>query len=187
MSIILYYSNFCKNSGAILPLLSQSQIKNDIHFICIDNRVKKSDGSTYIILQNQKEILLPPTINQVPAILLLNRGNKVIFGKDIMQYLQPIDADYNKKTQQQVEPECFWFGDINNSGVSSDNYSFLDQNNDSMSAKGNGGLRQLRNNVTLEYTDTIETPPDDYTPNKISGDVTMEKLQKERDSTLNTK
>ena len=76
------------------------------------------------------------------------------------------------------------FGDINSSGVSSDSYSYLDQNNESMSAKGNGGLRQLRNNVTLEYTDQIETPPDNYTPNKI-GDVSMEKIQNERKKAFN--
>ena len=182
--MILYYSNFCSNCSALLPSISQSHIKNDIHFICIDNRIKKPDGSIYIILQNQKEIILPQIVNQVPALMLLNRGNKTIFGKNIMQHLQPIEADYNKKTQQTVEPEAFWFGDINNSGVSSDSYSYLDQNNESMSAKGNGGLRQLRNNVTLEYSDHIETPPDNYTPNKI-GDISMEKIQNERDKIFN--
>jgi len=49
-----------------------------------------------------------------------------------------------------------------------------------LSAKGNGGLRQLRNNATLEYIDNIETPSDDYTPNKISSE-SMEKIQTERD------
>ena len=39
----------------------------------------------------------------------------------------------------------------------------------------------LRNNVTLEYLDKIETPPDNYTPNKISSDVTNEKLQQDRE------
>ena len=61
----------------------------------------------------------------------------------------------------------------------SDHYSFLDQNVEDLSAKGNGGLRQLRNNVRLENIDNIETPPDDYVPNKI-GEVSMEKLQNER-------
>ena len=68
---------------------------------------------------------------------------------------------------------------MNSSGVSSDNYSFLDQSIDALSAKGDGGLRQLRNNVRLEYTDNIETPPDDYTPNKV-GEVSLDKLQQER-------
>ena len=67
--MILYYSKFCSNCSEILPILSQSQVKNDIHFICIDNRIKKPDGSTYIILPNQKEIIMPHTVNKVPALI----------------------------------------------------------------------------------------------------------------------
>ena len=183
MSYIFYYSNICTNCSNILPKLSQSQIKNDIHFICIDNRIKKQDGSTYIILSNQKEIILPPTINKVPALLLLNRGNQVIYGPaNIMEYLQPKQTNVLEKINNS-EPDSFNFGDIHSSGVISDNYSFLDQSIESMSAKGNGGLRQLRNNCTLEYLDKIETPPDNYTPNKVSN-VSMEKLQQERDNAI---
>lgn len=177
--MILYYSNFCDNCVSILPKLSQSQIKNDIHFLCIDNRIKKPDGSVYLILDNQKEIIMPPNISKVPALLLLNRGNQIIYGSNIMQHLQPKQSGIVEKMQN-VEPDAFHFEHIHSSGVSSDNYSYLDQSIESMSAKGNGGLRQLRNNATLEYIDQIETPPDDYTPNKI-GDVSMEKIQQERE------
>ena len=65
----------------------------------------------------------------------------------------------------------------------SDNYSYLDQSVEALSAKGNGGLRQLRNNVSLEYIDNIETPPDDYTPNKI-GEVSMEQIQNDREKAM---
>ena len=181
--MILYYSNFCKYCASILPVLSQSQLKSDIHFICIDNRIRKSDGSTYIILPNQKEIIMPPTISKVPVLMLLNRGNQVIYGENIIQHLQPVKATTSQKLQNN-EPTAFGFGEINNSGVISDNFSFLDQSIESLSAKGNGGLRQLRNNVTLEYIDQIETPPDDYTPNKIGNNVTMEQLQSERANAL---
>lgn len=176
--MILYYSNYCQNCSSILPILSQSQVKSDIHFLCIDNRIKKPDGATYIILPNQKEIIMPPTLSKVPALMLLNRGSQIIYGADIMQYLQPAKITTTQKLAN-VEPEAFWFGDVNNNGVISDNFSFLDQSIESLSAKGNGGLRQLRNNVTLEYTDNIETPPDDYTPNKIDTNITMEQLQNE--------
>lgn len=182
MSMILYYSNYCGNCRQLLPILSQSQVKNDIHFICIDNRIKKPDGSTYIIMTNQKEIVLPNTVDKVPALLLLNRGNQVIYGEGIKQHLYPVKT----KTQERltnVEPLAFSFGDTSNSGVMSDNFSFLDQSVDALSAKGDGGLRQLRNNVQLDYTDQIETPPDDYTPNKI-GQVSMEQLQNTREEAL---
>ena len=80
--MILYYSNYCTNCAQMLPQISQSQVKNDIHFICIDNRIKK-DEKTYIILPNQKEIILPTTVDKVPALLLLNRGNQVLYGQNI--------------------------------------------------------------------------------------------------------
>ena len=182
MSYIFYYSNYCKNCEPILKSLSNSNIKNDIHFMNIDNRIKKSDGKIYIILNNSKEIILPHTIDKVPALLLLNRGNQVIFGNEILNHLQPTKNNLQQRMENQ-EPSAFSFNGLGVSGVSSDNYSFLDQSIDDLSAKGNGGLRQLRNNVTWEALDTIETPPDNYEPNKI-GEISMEKLQKERESSL---
>ena len=185
MSMILYYSNYCESCRNILPTISQSHLKNDIHFLCIDNRIRKPDNSLYLVMSNQKEILLPPVITQVPALMLLNRGSQVLLGKQIIEYLQPVQTknvlDLGKGNN--TEPESFCLLDINNYGVSSDNYSFLDQTVESLSAKGNGGLRQLRNNVLLEHTDQIETPPDTYVPNKV-GDVSLEKLEKERNENL---
>ena len=46
MSSILYYSNYCNNCKELLQKLAHSSIKDDIHFICIDKRVKKPNGTT---------------------------------------------------------------------------------------------------------------------------------------------
>ena len=40
MSCILYYSKYCEVSKKYLQLLSKSDVQKDIHFICIDKRVK---------------------------------------------------------------------------------------------------------------------------------------------------
>ena len=177
--MILYYSNYCKNCSKILPGISKSQNKKDIHFICIDDRIKKPDGSTYIILSNKQEIILPETVTKVPALLLLNRGNQVIYGNDIINHLQPVNYTNSQERVNNVEPDAFSLGDINNCGVMSDNFSFLDQSVESLSAKGDGGLRQIRNNSLLDNIEAIETPPDNYTPNTI-GDTSMDKIQQER-------
>ena len=89
MSMILFYSNYCDKCKEMLPILSQCQLSKDINFINIDNRIKKNDGATYIILENQKELILPPNVNKVPALLLINRGSQVIFGKKIIEHIQP--------------------------------------------------------------------------------------------------
>jgi hypothetical protein len=182
MSYILYYSNYCNNSSQIIQKLATSQLKNDIHFISIDDRMKRSDGTTYIRLKNQQEIVLPHTVDKVPALLLLNRGNQVVFGNQILEHLQPVRTGVQERMVNR-EPMAFSFNDMNSCGVTSDNYSFIDQTIEDLSAKGQGGMRQLRNNVTWETVDSIETPPDDYVPNKI-GEVSMEQLQKQRAESL---
>ena len=49
MSSILYYSNFCEHSKKLLQGLSKTKVSKDVHFICIDKRVKEGDGKIYIV------------------------------------------------------------------------------------------------------------------------------------------
>ena len=121
----------------------------------------------------------------MPALLLLNRGNQVLFGDNIIQHLQPKQTGVKERLENK-EPMSFSFNGLGSSGVSSDNFSFLDQSIEDLSAKGGGGLRQLRNNCTWEQIDTIETPPDDYEPNKI-GEVSLDKLQNQRNNEIERK
>ena len=59
---------------------------NDIHFLCIDKR-KKIGKKIYIILNDGKELLMPEEIKKVPALLLINRGNRIIYGEEINSFL----------------------------------------------------------------------------------------------------
>ena len=177
MSSVLYYSNFCENSKKLLITLSKSGVKNNIHYICIDKRVKKNNN-IYVVLENNQEILLPATVVAVPALVLINKNYEVLFGDDIFNYLKPVEQMINNKaTNFNGEPSAFSMNTSND--VMSDNYSYLDQNSDELSAKGEGGMRQLYNYATINHQEQIETPPDEYIPDKI-GDVSMENLQNER-------
>ena len=113
--------------------------------------------------------------------LLINDNYRVLFGDEITNYLKPVEE---VKTQQATnfngEPSAFGFNDQGFSGVVSDNYSFLDQTSDEMSAKGSGGLRQMHNYVLLNQNDTIETPPDNWSPDKVGNDVSLDKLIAQR-------
>ena len=180
MSEILFYSNYCKFCSELIQFISKYEnLKKDIHFICLDNRKKIGDNN-YIILPNQKEILMPKQVVRVPALLLSNYADKILFGSSINKHIE--DKVKNIKNKND-ELETFNLFEINNSGVYSDNFSFLNQDADEMSAKGSGGLRQLRNNVTLEYLDNIETPIDSYEPNKEK-EFNMNKLREEREKAL---
>ena len=82
MSYILYYSNYCDKCKHLLNSLGKSEIKNEIHFICIDKRFRNDqNGCMYVLLENQQKIVLPPQITKVPALLLLKEGNKCIIWK----------------------------------------------------------------------------------------------------------
>ena len=191
MSTILYYSNYCEHSRKLLQSLSKTDIKKDIHFICIDKRVKDNNNKTYIVLENGNRILMPENINRVPALLLLSQGYNVLYGDAILQHFKPTQEKMVKQaTQNNMEPMAFSFGSGGGFGdIVSDQYSFLDMDSDSLSAKGNGGMRQLHNYVDLNSNGNlnIECPNDDFDykkSNKIPEGLTVEQLQQQRDSDL---
>jgi hypothetical protein len=152
MSCILYYSKYCDICKKYLHLLSRSDAQKDIHFICIDKRVKDANNKTYIILENSQKIILPENITKVPALLLLNQGYQVLYGEQILQHLKPQQQqEVRMATQNNMEPMAFSLGGGGGFGdIVSDQYSFLDQNPDDLKAEGNGGMRQMHNYVDLD-------------------------------------
>ena len=194
MSSILYYSNFCEPSKKILQTISKTQMSKDIHFICIDNRVKDATGKIFIVLQNGQKIIMPENVTKVPALLLLNQNYKVIYGDDIYKHFKPTQqAQVKQATQNNMEPSAFGFGGYGSafgSGIVSDNYSFLDQNDDELSVKGNGGVRQMHNYVSLNDSMnlTMQLPTDEaeYKTDKMKeGETSVEALQRKRDAEMN--
>ena len=189
MSTILYYSNFCEPSKKLLQSVTKTQNTNNIHFICIDKRVKDANGKIFIVLQNGQQILMPENVTRVPALLLLNQNYKVIYGNDIYNYLKPqVTQQIQQATKNNMEPINFQdgfksFGGFSG-GIVSDNYSFLDQSDSELSVKGDGGLRQIHNYVTLNESMNLsmKLPQDDFEYNKIKeGELSVEALQKRRD------
>jgi uncharacterized protein YukJ len=188
MSSILYYSKFCEHSNKLLQTLSKTNIQKDIHFICIDKRVKDSNNKIFIVLENGQKIIMPENVNRVPALLLLNQGYQVLYGESILNHLKPKqEVAVRKATQNNMEPMAFSFGGGGFGDIVSDSYSFLDQGAEELEAKGNGGMRQMHNYVDLNYSDNITTPNDEHDykgSNKISGDLTVEQLQQQREAEL---
>ena len=188
MSSILYYSNFCEHSKKLIQSLSKTNVAKEIHFICIDKRVKDTNNKVFIVLENGQKIIMPENINRVPALLLLTQGYDVLYGEAILNHLKPKqEVAVKQATQNNMEPMAFSFGGGGLGDIVSDQYSFLDQGSDELEAKGSGGMRQMHNYVDLNFSDKISTPADeqDYkSANKISKDLTVEQLQQQRDSEL---
>ena len=195
MSCILYYSNFCEPSQKLLKTITKIQNTNNIHFICIDKRVKESDGKVFIVLQTGQKILMPDNVTRVPALLLLNQNYKVIYGDDIYKHLSPqVTQQVQQATRNNMEPINYQDGFSTFSGfgggsVVSDNYSFLDQSDTELSVKGEGGVRQMHNYVSLNESmnSNMKLPQDecDYKTDKIKeGEMSVEALQRRRDEEL---
>jgi hypothetical protein len=194
MSCILYYSNYCEPSKKLLQTVSKTQKSSDIHFICIDKRVKDSNGKVFIVLQNGQQIVMPENVTRVPALLLLNQNYKVIYGDDIYKHLKPqVQQQVQQATKNNMEPVTFQdgFGTFSGfgGGIVSDNYSFLDQDDSELSVKGNGGLRQMHNYVSLNDSMNVnmQLPNDDhdYKSDKLKdGETSVEALQRKRDEEL---
>jgi len=186
MASILYYSNFCEHSKKLLQTLSKSQVNKDLHFMCIDKRIKEKDGKIYIVLENGQKIVMPENVTKVPALLLLKQNYNVLYGDAIYEHLKPRqEAVTRQATSNNMEPLAFSLGGFG-SGVVSDNYSFLDQNADELNAKGNGGLRQMHSYFGLQCSDKINTPKDDsdYKQSKTANNLTVEQLQQQREQEL---
>jgi hypothetical protein len=188
MSSIIYYSNFCEHSKKLLQALSKTQMSKDIHFICIDNRLKEN-GKIFIQLQNGQKIIMPENITKVPALMLLNQNYRVLYGEDINNFFKPRqEATVKQSTHNNLEPTSFSLGN-GGFGIVSDQYSFLDMDSDSMAAKGDGGVRQMHNYVTLEYMDKMNAVEEDNSNAKNANRLTeseIEKFQREREQDFNS-
>ena len=181
MSSVLYYSKYCENCKKLLYELGKTKIQKDIHFLSIDKRINRGN-SVYIILDNGNEIFMPPNIISVPTLLLLNKNNKLLVGDDVINFFRPqIMGEKTKAVPNNLEPLAFSGYEMGTS--MSDSYSYLDQSSEEMNAKGEGGLRQMHSFVKLNHDDRIETPPEDYEPDKV-GQVDMGKLQASREAEI---
>ena len=181
---ILYYSNYCKHSQEVLQFFVKHNLAEKLNFINVDKRrIDKRTGQVYVQLENGKEIMLPPNVHSVPALLLPKENYRVMYGKEIVsRYTQSVENNNMQATRGNGEPVGF---SINGGmqDIQSEKYTFFQASSDDLSAKGTGGLRPLYNYVSAtddssQYT--IHTPPDDYRPNKVAGDVTLDQLQQQR-------
>ena len=52
-----------------------------------------------------------------------------------------------------------------------------------LEVKGDGGMRQLHHYASINHSDTITTPPDNYQADTI-GEVSLEQLQQQRNNEI---
>jgi len=187
---ILYYSNYCKHSQKVLQVLSKTNITDKISFICIDKRSRDpKTNQLYINLENGSKVIMPPNIHSVPALLLIKQNYRLLMGDDIMQHFHPQIKQLNATaTNYNGEPISYSLNSSSGgSNIMSEQYTFYNMTPDELSAKGKGNNRQMYNYVSAsDDIKLIDTPPDNYRPDKLSNSVTVETLQQQRLNEIET-
>ena len=186
---ILYYSNYCKHSQSVLQTLVKSNLSKKVSFICIDKRrLDPATNQMKIILENGSKVILPPNIKSVPCLLLVNKNFQTILGSDIVKHFHTDIKEINNKAHRGGgEPSGFHLGvSTGGTNVLSEQFTNYNLSPDELSAKGNSGNRDLHNYVSVDNDlQLIQTPPDDYKPDKLSSDVTLDSIQQQRMDDVN--
>ena len=181
---ILYYSNYCKHSQSIIQTLVKSNLTDKISFVCIDKRSRDpSNGQTYITLENGGKVIMPPNVHSVPSLLIIKEQYRVLMGDDIIKHLHPqIKNTMSANMQPNIEPSGYFLAASNGgTNIMSEKFTSYDMTPDELSAKGNGEARPLYNYISVQNDmNLINTTPDDYKPDKVSNDVTLDTLQQKR-------
>jgi hypothetical protein len=180
---ILYYSNYCVHSKKLLQYLVKENLTNQLNCICIDKRSRNpKTGQIQIVMENGQTLMMPPNVHSVPALLLVKQNFKVVLGDEIMQLLHPlVKKQRDAATKHYGEPSGFSLGSSGGVNIMSEKYTAYDLSPEELSAKGRGGNRPIYNYVSADYDSIlIQTPPDNYRPDKIGGDVSLDDLQQRR-------
>jgi hypothetical protein len=187
---ILYYSNYCKHCQHLVQTLVKGNLSDKISFVCIDKRVRDpKNNQQYIVLENGSKVVMPPNIHSVPSLLLIKQNYRVLLGDEIMQHLHPQIKQLNEvATNYNGEPISYSLGGSSGgSNIMSEQYTYYNMTPDELSAKGKGTNRQMYNYVSAsDDIKLINTPPDNYRPDKLSNNVTVESLQQQRLNEIET-
>lgn len=179
---ILYYSNYCKHSQKVIQFISKNNLTDKLNCICIDKRRRDPNtNQTLIVLENGKTTILPTNIHSVPALLQVKKNYTTVLGDDIIQLFQSyVNKQNNAATNFNGEPMGYSMYSSNNGmNIVSEQFTYYNMTPDELSAKGKGGMRQMYNYVDANHNPpSINTPPDNYRPDKIS--VSLDTIQQKR-------
>lgn len=184
---ILYYSNYCKHSKKILQFFVNNNLTDQLNFICVDKRKQDpKTGQIYIILENGTQILLPPNVHSVPALLLVKQNYNVVLGDDILaRFQEKIKTQNNDATLGNGEPMGVALDSVRIGTIISEQYTAYGASPEDLSTKGKSGNRPLYNYVSANSDGySINTPPDTYRPDKVSEGTTIDSLQQLRNEEI---
>lgn len=175
MADILYYSNYCEFSQKIVSYISKNNLIDKLSCICVDNRSHDSQNNNIIItLENGSKAYLPPSIQSVPTVLRKSKNHTLVTGfENILSLLQSESKYIN---EQEVKSTIL---QSNREPVS---YDFLMPTSGFMEYDVNQPIQNMGNFVGVDSNNSINAPDENYKPDKLSGDITVDKLLEQRNS-----
>lgn len=185
---VFYYSNYCAHSKKVIEFLAKGGFTDSLSCICIDKRKRNPNtNQTVIYLENGQQAIMPPNIQSVPALLLVNQKYKMVLGTDIIRHFEPMMKDKLASANfGNGEPLGYSIAGSGGGGgcnVVSEQFTYYNMTPEELSAKGQGGRRQLYNYVPASQpVMTINTPEDKYRPDKVDSEVTIDKIQQQRNT-----
>lgn len=178
---VLYYSTLCPNCKIVLQHIVKNGLAEKLNCISVDKRKRDPQtGQTVLQLANGKQVLLPPTIHSVPAMLLVKEGYRAIFGQDVLTHLGGNNTQSPLQNRSN-EPTGMALNSLSSGNVVSEQFTSYDMTPHELSSKGVGGRRDLHGYVSAETpTFSIQTPDETWRADKVPDSLTIEEIEKRR-------
>jgi hypothetical protein len=165
------------HSQKLLEFISKNNIIDKINCLCVDKRFTDThNNQVFIKLDNGQQVIMPPSVNSVPALLLKQKKYTVITGYGIIINHFKEDPKYANELLAQSsiltnngEPISYDIG-MSNTNISSEKFSDFGGTNNTYGNK----------NFDINSNFSINAQNENYKPDKIGSDVTIENLLQQR-------
>ena len=138
---------------------------------CSGDRGNSQNNNIVILLENGTQVYLPPSIQSVPTVLRKSKNHTLVLGyEQIISFLQTESKYVNLQETQSTILQ------INNEPI-----SYMPSSN-LMGYDSNIPIQSMSNLVSVDSSNSINAPDETYKPNKLSSDITVDKLLEQRNS-----
>jgi hypothetical protein len=156
---VLYYGKTCHHSQQLLLQVAKQGISDKLRFVPVDQQVRRGD-QLMAILDNGSQVLVPPGVTAVPALLDI-RDKNIYMGPEVGKRLAA-EAERAARAATGAEKEPMAYTDIS-SGTST-TFSFVGDDPEALLAKGTG-----RTDVPSHYAGIHDNPKIPTTQEEGSG------------------
>lgn len=201
---IFYYSNLCPHSQKVVQFVVKHQLNDKLSCICVDKRKRDvNNNQTVVVLENGKQVMLPPNLQSIPAILCVKKNYVLVMGTDpIIEYLKSffgLSPDSNdlfehpnhpstavNRRPQSQDPIGFELvnGPSSNTGIYSEPFTGYNLEPEDLAGQSQSSNRPIYEYTPVDKQIFIDTPEDKYRPDKVSSNVTIDVLQQQRNQEI---